>query len=55
MVAEKQAFNLEEHKPFLNRRMPKAVRDFIIKSMDTDPEKRFANASTMLKAWQKIS
>ena len=54
MVAEKQAFNLKKHKPFLDRRMPEPIRNFIIKSMDTVPDKRFANASAMLKEWRKL-
>ena len=54
MVAEKQQFNLKNHKPFLDRRMPEVVRNFIIKSMDTLPDNRFVNANTMLKEWQKI-
>ena len=54
MVDEKLAFNIETHTPFMKRRMPLLVRDFIIKGLQKDPEMRFKDAKHMLTEWQKV-
>lgn len=55
MVDEKRTFNIETFQPFLKRRMPLLIRDFIIKGLQKEPENRFENAQDMLKHWKTIA
>jgi len=52
LVDEKRTFNCSTYEPFLNRRMPKRVRLFIIKALKRDPNLRFNDASDMLMNWK---
>jgi serine/threonine-protein kinase len=54
MVDEKQAFNIETYHPFLKRRMPVLIRNFIIKGLQKEPENRFETAQDMHSNWKKI-
>ncbi|MEP3839074.1 MAG: protein kinase [Algibacter sp.] len=54
MVDEKQQLNLSENKAFLKRRMPVQVKQFIIKCLESNPENRFSNASSMYANWKVI-
>jgi len=52
LVDEKRNFNCSTYKPFLNRRMPKHIRAFIIKALKRDPNQRFKDANDMLMNWR---
>ena len=54
MVDEKNDFNIKTYLPFLSRRMPLLVRNFILKGLEKEPESRFHNAQDMFKQWQTV-
>jgi serine/threonine-protein kinase len=54
MVDEKKDFNINNHEPFLKRRIPKGVRRIIAKSLETNPDHRYANAKDLLIDWKSV-
>lgn len=55
MVDEKSTFDIRTHEPLLKRRMPKQIREFIFRSLESAPKDRYENATSMLQAWLQIS
>lgn len=54
MVDEKQSFDIETFEPFQKRKMPKAVRQIISKSLQNSPELRYKDAQHVLNEWKKL-